>query len=345
MPNIKQVYCRHAHHFQSVLSTANKLYSQGGETTQQGFELFDLNRDNIEAGQQWATSQAKSDSEAAIICNNLPKSGGYVLYLRLTASSMQRWLEAALLAARQLNDRKMEVTHLGNLGNAYRDQGDTHKAINLYFQQLEIVKKLGDHKNEAITLNNLGSAYEALGDIHRAIDFYNQSFDLYRSLSEQPGLAIVTSNLGSAYVSIGNFEEGIELNRQALINAANAGDLRTEALILRNLASICRQKDDLEGAIKYYERTLAIHNKLSYQRGVADTLSNMGMCYIALENFDKGIEMCEHSIGLFRQVGDGNCADTVQSLICIARSVKELTNAAIHNLNSLYEEMLKVTGR
>lgn len=335
MPSIQQVYYRHAKHYKSVLGTANYLYSQGGEAIEKGFKLFDINRNNIQTGQKWIIDQASKDCEVAKLCKDLPKSGGYILYLRLTTNEMKLWLEAALSASRQLKDTKMEAIHLGNLGNAYRDLGDTQKAINIYLKQLEIVKEFCDRINEAITLNNLGSAYEVLGEISSAIDNYTRSFDIYVSLENQPSLAIVMSNLGSAYTKLGSVEYGIELNQKAISIAKSFGDLHTEALITRNLADIYRQQYELTAAIEYYKKALEIHNKLAYRRGIADTLGNMGMCYIALEQIEKGIELCRLSLNLFQQIGYFHCVEFLQSVIDNAISFRKFLDSTNYFFNNL----------
>jgi tetratricopeptide (TPR) repeat protein len=43
-----------------------------------------------------------------------------------------------LKIAREIGDRWLEVNHLGSLGNAYRDLGETKKAIDYYEKAFEI---------------------------------------------------------------------------------------------------------------------------------------------------------------------------------------------------------------
>ena len=52
-----------------------------------------------------------------------PDAGVYVLDLRQHSRERIRWLEIALAAAKQLNDRENEGATLGNLGVAYARLG------------------------------------------------------------------------------------------------------------------------------------------------------------------------------------------------------------------------------
>src|SRR5215213_11461235 len=81
------------------------------------------------------------------------------------------WTECALTAARLLKDRPYEGGHLGNLGLAYANLGETSRAIECYEQQLVIDKETDDRLVEGSALSNLGNAYTEMGEASRAVYF------------------------------------------------------------------------------------------------------------------------------------------------------------------------------
>jgi hypothetical protein len=83
-----------------------------------GINLLDDEWVNIRAGQEWAAEHAK-DLEAADSCSYYPAAGAHLLRLLVHPRERVRWLQAALSAARQLNDRRGEGRHLNNLGLTY----------------------------------------------------------------------------------------------------------------------------------------------------------------------------------------------------------------------------------
>ncbi len=140
-----EVRQRHAEHFKDVLSFATQLYEKGNVLS--GLNAFDQERTNIESAWAWAKENLAKSNAAASICSfflNAP----YLLGLRQHPRERISWLETALAASRQLNDRSMEGVHLGNLGLAYADLGDARKAIEYYELALAIAKEIGDKRNE-----------------------------------------------------------------------------------------------------------------------------------------------------------------------------------------------------
>jgi tetratricopeptide (TPR) repeat protein len=171
-------HMRHAAHYLIVLRKCDAFYLNGGEAIKSGLALFDVERRNIEAGQEWACQHSSGDEAAAQLCNTYPSAGAYVLSLRQHPREGILWLEAALAATRQLKDRASEETHLGNLGTAYRNLGEMRRAVEFYEQTLVIAREIGDRRSEGIALSGLGVAYNELGEMGRAIQFQEQALVL-----------------------------------------------------------------------------------------------------------------------------------------------------------------------
>jgi len=173
---------RHAVHYEAVLRAANALYKQGGESVGRGLALFDLERENVEAGQAWATRHVGEDEAAAQLCNAYPDAGTYCLNLRLHAHEWMRWMEAALEAAQRLQDRSAEGAHLGNLGLAYADLGQVERAIEFYQQALGIRREIGDRRGEGIDLHNIGNLHKDQGEVALAQQYLQQALVIFEEI-------------------------------------------------------------------------------------------------------------------------------------------------------------------
>ena len=160
---------RYSEHYMEVLSQADHLYLKGGENILAGLALYDREAEHIKAGQAWAV---KTQSD---LRNYYPNAGFSLLPLRLAPRDMINWLETALVASQQMKNKKFEGYHLGNLGAAYADLGETRKAIEFYEKRNEIALEIGNRRGEGASLNNLGSAYKHLGEIRKAIEFYEKA--------------------------------------------------------------------------------------------------------------------------------------------------------------------------
>ncbi|MBA3440362.1 MAG: tetratricopeptide repeat protein [Pyrinomonadaceae bacterium] len=175
----------HAAHYLQILSTADDLYLKGNEAIAGGLSLFDNERVNIEAGQEWAATRFTGDEQAARLCNRYAGYGVYVLNLRQHPRDFIRWQEAALYAARKLRDRRGEGTRLGNLGNAHRSLGEVRTAIEYHQQALNIAREIGDRRGEGIGLGNLGIAHRSLGETEKAMKFTEAALKIFEE-TESP---------------------------------------------------------------------------------------------------------------------------------------------------------------
>ncbi|HST54050.1 MAG TPA: DUF4062 domain-containing protein [Pyrinomonadaceae bacterium] len=185
---------RHAVQYLRVLAECDELYLQGGDAIKDGLALFDMERRNVEAGQEWACQHSGGDQTAARLCWQYPDAGVHVLNLRQHPRNFILWHEAGLKAARQLDDRAAEGRHLGNLGNAYKNLGDVRLAVEFYQQQLTIAREIGDRSVEGIALFNIGEALDTLGDHTKAIAHAEAALEIFGQI-ESPNAEVARAKL------------------------------------------------------------------------------------------------------------------------------------------------------
>ncbi|HUS45179.1 MAG TPA: tetratricopeptide repeat protein [Phycisphaerae bacterium] len=252
----------HAEHYKDVLAVAKDQYKQGHGKELEGLALFDGERENIEAGWQWAKSHAGADEAAARLCSAYPDAGVYVLTLRQHPHERIAWIESALAAARSLKDRAAEGRHLGNMGNAYTDLGETRRAIEHYEKHLEIAREIGDRRGEGADLGNLGNAYAVLGETCRAIEYYEKQLAITREIGDRHGKGNALGNLGIAYSGLGETRRAIEHYEKHLEIAREIGDRRGEGSTLYNMANEYAKMGDCKKAIPMAEGALAIFEQI-----------------------------------------------------------------------------------
>jgi len=181
----------------------------GREEISKGLALFDRERANIEAGQAWAATHAKTDDEAARLCSEYPDWGTQVISLRIHPREQIAWRKAALDAAGRLKDRAAEGRHLGNLGNAYCSLGKYRRTIEYHEKSLAIAREIGDRQGEGHVLDTMGTAYYSLGDYRRAIEYYEKHLAIAREMGDRPGEALALGNMSLALWRLDKKSEAI----------------------------------------------------------------------------------------------------------------------------------------
>jgi tetratricopeptide (TPR) repeat protein len=73
---------------------------------------------------------------------------------------------------------------LSNLGVAYADLGEVHKAIGYYEQALAITREIGDRRGEGNHLANMGLAYKRLSNLAQAQALWQQALAIYRQIQD-----------------------------------------------------------------------------------------------------------------------------------------------------------------
>lgn len=293
---------RHATHYLGVIKAAEALYLQGGEPLKRGLRLLDLEWRNIQAGHAWAEEQYSENNLAASLCSNYSDAGLYLLDLRLHPREQIRWLEAALAAARRLNDRAAEAAHLGNLGVAYQNLGEARRAAELHEQHLVIAREIGQRQGEGNALGNLGNAYIVLGEPRRAIEFYEQWLVIAREIGDQRGEGNALGSLGNVYDELSEPHRAIEFYEQALVTHRKINDRRGEGQDLGNLGGIYAALGETRRAVEFHKQQLAITREIGDRRGEGYALYNIGLVFDSLGDRAQATAYAVGALEIFEQI-------------------------------------------
>jgi tetratricopeptide (TPR) repeat protein len=298
---------RFATHYRDVLAAAKELYKEGGESMLRGLSLFDLEWGNIQEGHAWVATQSDAmDTDVAWLGMTYPKAGVYVLDLRQHSRERIRWLEIALSAARQLQDREGEGSTLGNLGVAYGVIGETHRAIQFFEQQLAIVREIGDRKGEGSALGNLGNAYAALGETSGAVQFFEQALLMDREIGYRRGEGKALGNLGTIYGQLGETHRAIQFFERQLVIVREIGYRRGEGNALGNLGTAYGALGEISRAIQFFEHALLIDREIGDRRGEGTVLWNMSLALDQLGERAQAVQYAEQALTICEQIEDPN---------------------------------------
>jgi tetratricopeptide (TPR) repeat protein len=295
----------HAIYYREVLARAGALYLEGGDKITKGVSLFDLERQNIDSGQDWASANADGEQAVTHLSMGYYYAAYDLLSLRLYPREVIRWLEISLKAAHKLGGNKAFQSYsIGNLGIAYKNSGDPHKAIELYQQQLVITREISDRKGEGTALGNLGLAYADLGKTRKAIELHEQALEIDREIGDRRGEGIALGNLGNAYADLGETRKAIEFHEKALHIDREIGDRRGESADLGNLGLAYAALGETRKAIELYQQQLVITREIGDRRGEGTALGNLGLAYAALGETHKAIELYQQCLKIAREIGD-----------------------------------------
>jgi tetratricopeptide (TPR) repeat protein len=295
---------RHATHYLEVLRSAHVLYEKGAESLALGLALFDLEWENIQAGQTWAEAHSSEDREAAQLNSGYADWGTRILRLRQHPREHIRWREAALAAARQLKDRTAEGRHLDNLGLAYVDLGDTRRAIAYFEEALVIGREVGDRSSVGMALGNLGIAYGYLGNPRRAIEYFEQHLAIAREIGDRSSEGHALGNLGAACGDIGEARRAIEYFQERLAITREIGDREGEGHTLVGLGIAYEKLGKPRRAIEYHDKALVASVEIGDRQWEGMALGGLGTAYGTLSDHRRAIGYYQRQLAVTREIGD-----------------------------------------
>jgi tetratricopeptide (TPR) repeat protein len=162
----------------------------------------------------------------------------------------------------------------GNLGNALKELGDLHSAIQFYLKAIKLKPRFCD------AYNNLASAYMQMGDTKQAVETYRMALVL------NPSLVDAHSNLGNLYKAQGRQEDAKKCYTEAI-------RIKPDFCIAwSNLAGVFKDEGDLSTAIAYYNESIRLCPEF------ADAHSNLGNANKESGNLDDAMKCYKRAINL-----------------------------------------------
>ena len=165
-------------------------------------------------------------------------------------------------------------TLYNNIGIAYAMKGDYDQAKEYYYRSIDI-RKVTDPAAFAITAGNLAICYKKTGDLSMADEYYQLAIDAIAESSGTDHVHYATNlqNYGIFLINIADeYERGHEFLLKALeIYRFHYGDKGHQ--IARTFMSIGYSFEisgNLDGALKYYHRSLTANSKSFTSNDISD---------------------------------------------------------------------------
>ncbi|MDF5729968.1 MAG: tetratricopeptide repeat protein, partial [Rhizonema sp. PD38] len=230
---------------------------------------------------------------------------GFQLYRLGTAESRQKAIDKwfeALQLWQQLNDLAKQAITLNNIGLVYSDLGDLQKALEYYNQALPLRRAVGDKSEEATTLTNIGVVYDALGEKPKALEYYNQALLLFRAVGNKSGEAVILTSIGGVYSDEGEKQRALEYYNQALPLRRAVGNKSGEAVTLTNIGLVYDDLGEKQKALEYYNQALPLRRAVGYKFGEAVTLSNVAYIKRNIGNFQQALTQIQAAVNIIENL-------------------------------------------
>lgn len=181
----------------------------------------------------------------------------------------QRWIEASLEMARELNDKHSVAVSLNALAIFALDSGNIDLARTLLEESLVLWKECHDRLAVARSLSNLANVLRLQGEFARARVVYQDSMETLSEMGDHSGAAWSLNSLGDIAKDEGDLVNARSLYDKSLEAFTRLGDRLGVASSLADLGNIAREEGDYNLARSLYRKSLRIFRDLDHKRGVS----------------------------------------------------------------------------
>ena len=131
---------------------------------------------------------------------------------------------------------------------------------------------------------NIGICHTYLGHKEIAVKNYYKALSFFQRANNLQGEARVYNNIGNLYSEI-DLEQSIKYFSLALNVALKLKSKHLEATVYGNLGNVYDAKNELQLALKNYEKSLSIFEEIHNSTGIVQSLQNIGAVDLKLSKF------------------------------------------------------------
>jgi tetratricopeptide (TPR) repeat protein/transcriptional regulator with XRE-family HTH domain len=212
--------------------------------------------------------------------------------------------EAAIQAARYLDDRVGQANALSDLGNVQRRTGDYPAAAQAHEEALNIYRDLGDRLGQANALLYLGDLLIMTSDYPAAARANEQALELYCGLGDRLGQANALLHLGEVRRRTGDYPAAAQALERALGIFCDIGNRAGQANALLYLGIVWRRTGDYPAAAQALERALGIFRDLGDRLGQANALLYLGAVRRMTGDYPDAAQAQERALEIYGHLGN-----------------------------------------
>ncbi|HON18439.1 MAG TPA: tetratricopeptide repeat protein [Salinivirgaceae bacterium] len=198
--------------------------------------------------------------------------------------------------------------HLGQNYNLqaglYRDQGNIAKALEYNHKSLKLREETDDQEGIAQTLNNLGLIHKNLKEYENALKYYERSLEIIKNNPKMRYEAgYCLLNIASLYRDKENLDKAEILYNMALSYFEEFGVKSGIAFIYYNLAILRKLKNQKAEALEYFQKSLKIRQQINDRKSIVNTLAEIGMIYLDYGKMGKASKIARQAHAMSMELG------------------------------------------
>lgn len=220
----------------------------------------------------------------------------------------QESLEAAEESRKHLEKMNIDpliLAHIDHtLGVGYWHQGDYDKALEHFYNSMEVRESAGDRRNMSGSYHSIAIVNCEMGKLDDAIEIQKKALIIDKEVKNIRGIAGSLGNLGVYYQRMGQFKEAYDWTLKAKDEYAKIGEKLGLARSALNLGVMVMEMGELQ---KAYDCFIEAYEKLSViddRQGTAITVYFIGGVLWEMGDLEEAEKWLNKSLELNEEIGE-----------------------------------------
>ncbi|MEQ8473119.1 MAG: tetratricopeptide repeat protein [Marinoscillum sp.] len=230
--------------------------------------------------------------------------------------SLEHYANLALTSV-EADDHKALSVIYHKLGLVqFEKYSDFDSARAYYDLSLKHAQILKDSSTIAVIYNGFGTIQKYKGEYDLALENFYESMNFRSGNSSKNGRVTTLNNIGEVLFTLGKTSEALTYHQQAFELAEETGNPFLVGNTNVYLGNLQTTQGNFKEAIRLYQSALA--NLREFDTSVAPILSNIGVNYFYLNDFEAAIKYYSESIEEAKKYGDQRA--TIMGLLNLAEA-------------------------
>ncbi len=322
--NIEHYYSILAYHFENAENINKALYyhEKAGYQDKENYHndqaLYHFDRASILISRknginenEWVSLDADKYCEQIRNFINIGLNRFHFYYAILqNISKSSEIIEILNTAANNINDQYLISQTLMEKSLILTNKGEYDKSNKYIENAIELYTNLKLPYETSLSYLSLGKNHMMTGEMDKAIKYYDLAIDqaeLIEDITKKEKIkAKIYGDKGITFDYSGDFEKALEFYNKQLAITEKLTLKIEKSSAIGNIGVIYHMTGNLKKAKEYYEQKLKITEELGRRVEFAQILNNLGFLYKDLNNFSKAISYHRKSFSISSELNDHN---------------------------------------
>ncbi|MEO8311332.1 MAG: adenylate/guanylate cyclase domain-containing protein [Caldimonas sp.] len=214
-------------------------------------------------------------------------------------ASAQSHIEASLVVAREIGERRLESTILGQLGIIAGQHGEYGAARDRTRQAIEVARAIGHRTVESAMINNLGEIEQKLGNYDAALEWFHDGRRLCAEIGQRMADAYLLCNMATCAFRRGDHANAIAWSTEAGTAAEAMKDRDLIAIVRCGQGHALHALGDWDAAAAAYRESTAMFRELGRATMPPEPMAGLARVALAQGDTAQALAIVEEIVAHF----------------------------------------------